>query len=127
MKILFLIPVFLLMIFTVHAKKPFTDYNCEASYKNSTITFELKLSEKKEIELDGWKIYAAMMPKDSGVEVSLSRIILDMNTTYQKVAKRSYSSTARTLPVQLIHGLAGRTDIFNMICFPKSDTSKDSF
>lgn len=127
MKVLFLIPVFFLMIITVHAQRPYTDYECEASYKNDHKVFDIKLDTPQEIELAGWKLEAAVTGVIHGVQVSLSRKLLYMNNSFHKTARRDYSASARTLPVSLIHGLAGKTEVISMTCFPKDDGNKGNF
>lgn len=120
MKLLFLIAVFMLIIFSVSASHAFENYDCEASHKHSSTTFHLKMGETKDVEVGGWKILAGLMAQDPFVEVSLTRVVTVLGASYQKVAKRKYPAEAQTLPVQLVHGFGGKNDVFNLICFPRS-------
>lgn len=120
MKVLFLVPVFLLIILTAQAKRSSTEYTCEISHSYSQTTFDLRPSERKEIEIAGWKVYPMLTQKGSLMEVSLSRIVTVLDASYRKEARRQYPLSTKTLPVELIHSFGGRTDVFNMVCFAKN-------
>lgn len=120
MKVLFLVPVFLLIILTAQAKRSSTEFSCEISHSYSQTTFDLKLSERKEIEVAGWKVYPMLIRKGPLMEVSLSRVVTVLDASYRKEARRQYPLNTRTLPVELIHTFGGRTDVFNMVCYAKN-------
>lgn len=119
MKVLFLIITSLSLIFTVHAQRAFNQYTCQVSHKHSETAFYLHVNETKEIEIGGWKIFSTLRRTEGQIEVSLRRIVNIMDATYEKEAKKLYPLNARTLPVQLEHSFGGKTDIFNMICYPR--------
>ena len=107
------------MILTVKAQRSFSQYSCEVVHQYSQTAFYLNLSESREVEIGTWKIMAGINRLNQGVEVSLKRIVKLMDATYQKEEKRIYPLTARTLPVSLEHSFGGKTDVFNMICYPR--------
>ena len=119
MRILFLAFVFLPFILTVHAQRSFSQYMCQVTYKQSETAFYLMVSEKKQIEVGGWKLNAQIERLVNLMEVSLERKVDIMDASYERKAKRSYPLNARSLPVQLEHTFGGVTDIFNMTCTPR--------
>jgi hypothetical protein len=119
MRVLFLFITFSSLILTVQAQRSFQQYTCQVSHKHSETAFYLNVNESREVEVGGWKIFAAVKRIDNLMEVSLRRVVTIMDATYQKDAKRNYPLNARTLPVQLDHDFGGRTDIFNMVCYPR--------
>lgn len=119
MKVLFLIAVFIPFILTVHAQRNFSQYTCEVSHKHSSNTFYLKLSEIKEVEVGGWKVLAGIKRVGDLMEVTLSRIVTVMDASYKKEAKRTYPLNTRSLPVKLEHTFGGKTDLFEMNCYPR--------
>jgi hypothetical protein len=119
MKVLFLIFTFIPLIMAARAKRPFNQYTCQVSFKHANSSFYLKVPEEKEVEVDGWKVIAGIKRVDDLVEVSLGRHVVVMDATYQKNAKRSYPMDARMLPVELEHSFGGRSDVFDMICYPR--------
>jgi hypothetical protein len=119
MKVLFLILTFLPMILAVQAQKQVHQYVCQISHKHSKNAFYLNLNSRRKVMVGGWKLYAGITARNEDVEVSITRIVNVLDATYKKEAKRSYPINARTLPVELEHTFAGKTDIFNMICYPR--------
>lgn len=119
MRVVFLIVTFCSLILTVHAQRPFREYTCQVSHKHSETAFYLAVNETKEVEVGGWKLFAGIKRIDNLIEVSLRRVVTVMDASYQKDARRSYPLNTRTLPVQLEHDFGGRTDVFNMLCYPR--------
>lgn len=120
MRVLFLIAAFIPMILTVHAQRSFSQYTCQVSHKHSEDAFYLNAGEKREVEVGGWKVLASIKRIDQEMEVSLGRVVNIMDATYEKLARRKYPLSARTLPVTLEHSFGGRIDVFNMICYPRT-------
>ncbi len=119
MKVLFLVIAFLSLMSLVHAQRQFKEYTCSLSHKHSETAFYLGVGDVREMEVGGWKIQTGLKKVEAGIEVSLIRKVNVMDATYHKEAKRSYPLNARTLPVELEHSFGGRTDIFNMVCYPR--------
>lgn len=119
MRVLFLFAVSIFFIVTVHAQRSFSQYTCEVSHKHSSEAFYINAGSRREVEVGGWKVLAMVRRVDQEMEVSLSRVVNIMDATYEKVAKRRYPLTARTLPVELQHSFGGRLDVFNMTCYPR--------
>lgn len=117
MKVLFLISLFLPL--ASHAQRSFSQYTCQVKHKHSEAAFYLDVGDRKEVEVGEWTVYANIERKDDQMEVTLSRIVNVMDATYKKEAKRSYPLRARVLPVELEHSFAGKTDTFNMVCYPR--------
>jgi hypothetical protein len=119
MKVLFLIITFLSFISVVRAQRQFNEYTCSLSHKYSETAFYLAVDEMKEVEVGGWKIHTGLRKNESEIVVTLKRKVNVMDATYHKEANESYPLTARTLPVELEHSFGGRTDVFNMVCYPR--------
>ncbi len=119
MKVLFLVITFLSFISLVHAQRKFKEYTCSLSHKYSDTAFYLALGETKIVEVGGWKVHAGLKKTESEIEVTLGRKVNVMDVSYSKEAKRSYPLPARSLPVELEHSFGGRTNVFNMICYPR--------
>jgi hypothetical protein len=119
MKMLFLFITFFSLMLTVHAQRQFLQYTCQAAHKHSETAFYLKLNNSKEVEVGGWKVRAGLKRKDNMVEISLSRVINVMDATYRKEEKKLYPLNGRVLPVELEHSFGGRSDIFNLTCYPR--------
>lgn len=119
MRAFFLVVTFFSLILTVQAQRSFSEYTCQVSHKHSETAFYLPVNKTKEVEVGGWKIFAAVKRIDNLMEISLRRVVTIMDATYQKDARRTYPLNARTLAVYLEHDFGGRTDVFRMVCFPR--------
>lgn len=119
MKVLFLFITFLSIMSLVHAQRQFKEYTCSLSHKHSETAFYLEVGQVREMEVGGWKIHAGLKKIEDEIEVSLIRKVNVMDATYHKEARRIYPLKARTLPVELVHSFGGRTDVFNMVCYPR--------
>lgn len=119
MKVLFLILTLTLSSFSAYAQRSFSQYTCQVSHKHSENAFYLEVGETKEVEVGGWTVYASIKRVEQSMEVSLTRVVNVLGATYKKDAKRAYPLTARNLPVELEHSFGGKTDIFNMNCYPR--------
>lgn len=117
MKVLFLISV--LVSLPLYAQRSFKQYTCQVTHKHSETAFYIDVGDRKEIEIGDWTVYAGVKKKDKVIEVTLSRIVNILDATYKKDATKSYPLNARVLPVELEHSFGGKTDIFNMICYPR--------
>ncbi len=119
MRVLFLIAAFIPFVLTVHAQRNFSQYICQLKYKHSEKAFYLSVPERKEVEIGGWKVQAALRKNRNEITVSLRRVINVMDASYQKEENRSYPTTARNLAVELEHDFGGKTDLFEMTCYPR--------
>lgn len=119
MKVLLLVITFLSFISLVHAQRQFNEYTCSLSHKYSETAFYLSVGDTKEVEVGGWKVHAALKKTEKEIEVTLGRKVNIMDASYTKEAKENYPLSARSLPVQLEHSFGGRTDVFNLICYPR--------
>ena len=119
MKVIFLILTFITMIVAVHAKRSHMRFTCQLSHKHSETAFYLGVNETKEVEVGGWKLKAGVKRTGTFLEVSLRRVVSILDATYEREAKRSHPVGSKVLPVELHHTFGGRTDIFNMACYPR--------
>lgn len=119
MKVIFLVLTSLSMIVTVHAQRSSSKFTCQLSHKHSETAFNLNLNETKDVEVGGWKIKAGIQRTGDLIEVSLKRVVNILDATYQREAKNSLPKNAKVLPVDLHHTFGGRTDVFNMVCYPR--------
>lgn len=119
MRVLFLLFCSIPMILTVHAQRPFTQYMCQVSHKHSETAFYVTVGEPREVEVGGWKVTALVQRAQDSMEVSLRRIVNIMDATYERESRMIYSVNAKVLPIQLTHDFAGKSDTFNMTCYPR--------
>lgn len=119
MKLLFLALTFVSLILTVHAQRMFNQYTCQVSHEHAEIAFYLNVNESRQVEVGGWNITVGLKRIDNQIEVSLKRIVTILDATYQREARRLHPVDARVLPVELHHTFGGKTDVFNMICYPR--------
>lgn len=119
MKVIFLILTSISMIVTVHARRSSVRYTCQVSHKHSETAFNLGINETKEVEVGGWKVKAGLKRRGNLLEVSLRRIVSVLDATYEREAKKSHTISAKVFPVELHHTFGGRTDVFNMACYPR--------
>ena len=119
MRVLFLIAAFVPFILTVEAQKNFSQFVCSLKHKHSEKAFYLSVPGQKVVDIGGWKIHAGLRRDGDELTVSLKRVINVMDANYQREAKRTYPLTEKSLDVELEHDFGGRTDVFEMSCYPR--------
>lgn len=119
MRVLFLVAAFIPFILTVQAQRNFSNYICQLSHKHHDKAFYMTVPERKVIDIGGWKVHAGIRRDRDQITVSLRRVVNVMDASYQREATKSYPITTRELPVKLEHDFGGKTDVFEMRCFPR--------
>lgn len=119
MRVLFLLMTFLSLVVTVHAQRTFNEYTCQVFHDYHERVFYLSPPQVREINIGEKKVYAGMKRIKNEIEISLRSVVNVLDATYEKEAKLRHPLHARMLPVELQHNFAGRTDTFQMTCYPR--------